>query len=168
MPSHTTPDWTREAVERGAYEPGKKLLAAIRLYQKWAHRGILGRAQQKRAVLLHRFWSAVCASDIPLETEIEGGLILPHPLGIVIHPASRIGPNCVIFQGVTLGATKGKDGLPVIEGGVVIGAGAKILGAVRVGHHARVGANAVVTKDVPPLGIAVGVPARSVVRASPL
>jgi serine O-acetyltransferase len=110
------------------------------------------------AVLRHRFWSAVSGADIPLNCQIGGGLLLPHPNGVVIHPAAHIGPNCLIFQQVTLG-TRGGGGAPVLKGHVDIGAGAKLLGAVSVGEHATIGANAVVLTDVPAHGVAVGVPA---------
>ena len=69
----------------------------------------------------------------------------------------QIGANCLIFQQVTLGDRSG--GVPQIGGHVDIGAGAKIIGAVRIGDHARIGANAVVLQDVPEGKTAVGVPA---------
>jgi serine O-acetyltransferase len=113
---------------------------------------------RKIAVLRHRFWSAVTGADIPLGTRIGGGLLLPHPNGIVIHPDSTIGPNCLIFQQVTLGV--GVDGAPRIGGHVDIGTGAKILGGVTIGEHSKIGANAVVLTDVPKFATAVGIPAR--------
>jgi serine O-acetyltransferase len=76
-------------------------------------------------------------------------LFLPHPFGIVIHGDSRIGIDVVIGHQVTLGGRDLTSGAPCLEDGVYVGAGAKILGAVRVGRGATVGANAVVTKDVP-------------------
>lgn len=82
---------------------------------------------------------------------------MPHPNGIVIHPGSIIGPNCLIFQQVTIG--EHRDGLPTIGGHVDIGAGAKILGSIRIGEHVLIGANAVVVKDVPDHCVAMGVPA---------
>ena len=77
----------------------------------------------------------------------------------MIHPAAQIGVNCLIFQQVTIG-TRGRFGPPVIEGHVDIGAGAKILGLVHIGAHARIGANAVVDADVPSGAMAVGIPAK--------
>ena len=111
------------------------------------------------AVLRHRFWSVVTAADIPLNSQIGGGLLLPHPNGIVIHHGARIGPNCLIFQQVTIGTRAGETMLPVIGGHVDIGAGAKVLGDVRIGDHACIGANAVVLKDVPAGKTAIGIPA---------
>ena len=81
----------------------------------------------------------------------------PHPNGIVIHPQAEIGVNCLILQQVTIAV--GDSGAPQLRGHVDIGAG-KILGAIRIGAHARVGANAVVLSDVPENCTAVGVPAR--------
>ena len=82
-----------------------------------------------------------------------------HPQGVVIHPEAVIGPNCLIFQQVTLGMGP-IPGLPKIGGQVDIGAGAKILGGVRIGNHAKIGANAVVITDVPDHATAVGIPAK--------
>jgi serine O-acetyltransferase len=113
---------------------------------------------RKIAVLRHRWWSIVTGADIPLNCRLGGGLLLPHPNGIVIHPEAEIGPNCLLFQQVTIGV--GGSGIPKIEGHVDIGAGAKVLGAVSVGRHARIGANAVVLRDVPAGATAVGVPAK--------
>lgn len=98
-------------------------------------------------------------TDIPINSQIGGGLLLPHPNGVVIHPGSKIGPNCLIFHQVNLGTRNG-EGPPIIGGHVDIGAGAKILGAVTIGDHACIGANAVVLKNVPAGKTAVGVPAK--------
>jgi serine O-acetyltransferase len=76
----------------------------------------------------------------------------------VIHPASIIGPNCLIFQQVTIGDANG--GIPILGGHIDIGAGAKVLGAIRVGDHARIGANAVVVDDVAAGTTVAGIPAR--------
>lgn len=135
------------------------MLASIRSYQRHAEsRNPLRILVKKWAKLRHLFWSVVTGADIPLNCRIGGGLRLPHPNGVVIHPTARIGPNCLIFQQVTIGTRTGKMA-PVIGGHVDIGAGAKILGDVRVGDHACIGANAVVLHDVPPGKTAVGVPA---------
>jgi serine O-acetyltransferase len=111
-------------------------------------------------VLAHRFWSVVTGADIPLTCQLGGGLLLPHPNGVVIHPEASIGPNCLIFQQVTIGSGGKNAGLPVIGGHVDIGAGAKILGGIRIGDDAKIGANAVVLCDVPAGMTAVGIPAR--------
>ncbi|TNJ37009.1 serine O-acetyltransferase [Prosthecochloris vibrioformis] len=153
------PDWTREKKTKGKYEPGKFLLASIRRYQKLKLLGVVGHVLSKSAVLQHRFWSAVCGADIPINSQIGGGLMIPHPNGIVIHPEAVIGSNCLIMQQVTIGTAGNGTGTPIIEDNVDIGAGAKILGGIRIGSHARIGANAVVLKDVPEGTTAVGIPA---------
>jgi serine O-acetyltransferase len=151
-------DWSRESKPIFAWAPSRSLLASLRAYERHSRsrdpwHGLL----RKAAVLRHRFWSVVTGADIPLGSRIGGGLLLPHPNGVVIHPSAEIGPNCLIFQQVTIGMNGG--GLPRIGGHVDFGAGAKVLGAITVGDHACIGANAVVLIDVPPHGIAVGVPA---------
>ena len=103
-----------------------------------------------------------------MKCAIEGGLLLPHPNGIVIHPRVRIGPNCLLFQQVTLGTGGPVAGAPVLAGHVDIGAGAKVLGGVTIGAHAVIGANAVVLCDVPAGATAVGIPARIVARGDPI
>jgi serine O-acetyltransferase len=158
--SSEVPDWSREELTPGEWAPGKRLLAALRAYQRHTTQPKPWSMLARRwFVLKHRFWSAVSGADIPLNCNIGGGLLMPHPQGIVIHPDARIGVNCLIMQQVTLGATDG-TGAPVVMGHVDIGAGAKVLGNITLGEHALVGANAVVLTDVPPGRIAVGVPAR--------
>lgn len=146
------PDWSRESPQR-PWDPGRKLLRALR-----DHARARNRLMRQLAVLRHRFWSVVTGAEIPLGARISGGLLIPHPNGIVIHPQAEIGPNCLIFQQVTIGG--GKGGVPRIGGHVDIGAGAKLLGPITVGDHARIGANAVVLQDVPAGATAVGIPAR--------
>lgn len=159
-PSAAEPDWRREHKRLLQWDPGRSLLASLRRYQRYRDsRAPWAPVLRRIAVLQHRFWSAVSGADIPLRCNIGGGLLLPHPNGIVIHPEAHIGPNCLIFQQVTLGI-RGRDGAPVVGGHVDIGAGAKVLGAVRLGDHARIGANAVVLHDVPAGADAVGIPAR--------
>jgi serine O-acetyltransferase len=90
-------------------------------------------------------------------------LFLPHTVGTVLG-AERIGDNCTIMQGVTLGTSEPDMGFtvsqrPIIGNHVLIGAGAKVIGRITIGDHAKIGANAVVLRDVPAFSLAVGVPA---------
>ncbi len=147
------PDWSREALS-GGWQPSRALLRSIRAYQ--SHNGL----RRRLAVLRHRFWSVVTGADIPLNAQIAGGLLLPHPNGVVIHPDAEVGPNCLLFQQVTLGTIAEKPGAPRLGGHVDVGAGAKILGPVTIGDHAVIGANAVVLSDIPAGAVAVGSPAR--------
>jgi serine O-acetyltransferase len=161
--SATDPDWSRERVALFAWHPSRRLLAAIRRYQRWRKRlGPIGWLIARCATCQHRFWSAVTGADIPINANLGGGLLIPHPNGIVIHPDATIGPNCLIFQQVTLGTggPTSPPGAPKIGGHVDIGAGAKILGGITIGPHARIGANAVVLQDIPAGATAVGIPAR--------
>jgi len=158
--SADTPDWTREAKAWWAWNPSKSLLASIRSYQRnRASRNPLRIVACKMAVIRHRIWSVVTGADIPINSQIGGGLRMPHPNGIVIHPGARLGVNCMVFQQVTIGM-RSDDGVPWIGGHVDIGAGAKVLGPVRVGDHASIGANAVVLDNIPEGATAVGIPAR--------
>ena len=98
--------------------------------------------------------------------KIGRGVLIDHGMGVVIGETAEVGDNCTIYQGVTLGGT-GKDTgkrHPTIGKNCMIGAGAKILGPIKVGDNCKVAANAVVLSDLPPDSTAVGVPARVVRR----
>ena len=114
-----------------------------------------------------RFWSMLARLLTGIEihpgAKIGRRVFLDHGLGIVIGETTEIGDDCTIYQGVTLGGTslyKGVKRHPTLGKGVVISAGAKVLGGFTVGDGARVGSNAVVLKEIPPGATAVGVPAR--------
>jgi serine O-acetyltransferase len=157
--SATEPDWSREAKRFWQWDPPRSLLASIRAYQRHqAGRHPIAALLRRVAVVRHRFWSVVTGADVPINCRIGGGLLIPHPNGIVIHPRAQIGPNCIIFQQVTIGMRQ--LGVPVVGGHVDLGAGAKVLGAIHVGDHAAVGANSVLLTDLPPGAAAVGIPAR--------
>ena len=102
--------------------------------------------------------------DIGRGATIGGGLYMPHPQGIVIGEYVTIGKNCIVHQGVTFGARGEEHELanPSVGDEVEIATGAKLIGGFKIGHYARIGANAVVLKDVPDFGIAVGLPAKVV------
>lgn len=158
--SAEVPDWSREK-PRQIWDPSRRLLGAIRGYQRHSNRGPLAAMCRKYWSLQHRFWSVVTQAEIDLKCEIGGGLLIPHPNGIVIHPNVKIGPNCLIFQQVTVGG-RNMEGVPIICGHVDIGAGAKILGDITLNSHSVVGANAVVISDVALGTIVVGIPARPI------
>lgn len=99
--------------------------------------------------------------DLPCEARVGRRLVIEHFGGIVVSGDAVIGDDVVLRHGVTLGLRRtGTAGAPVVGNGVDIGAGAKILGPVRIGDGAVIGANAVVLCDVPPGALAVGIPAR--------
>ncbi|MBW8864078.1 MAG: hypothetical protein JF609_03970 [Verrucomicrobia bacterium] len=109
---------------------------------------------RNRFPVIARFYQFFFGCDIGCQ--LPKTTFLPHIQGIVIHHNTRIGANVVIGHQVTLGGRDLTAGAPVIEDGVYIGAGAKILGQVVVGRGATIGANAVITRDVPAAGVAVG------------
>jgi serine O-acetyltransferase len=96
--------------------------------------------------------------EILVGADIAGGLYIAHPVGCVIVP-TRMGRNCSVIAAVTIGM-RNEWAFPTIGDSVFIGAGARVLGAIHVGDHAVIGANAVVIHDVPAGATAVGVPAR--------
>jgi serine O-acetyltransferase len=116
-----------------------------------------------RRVIRHGF-SAV----IPPEIEVGENVTFAYDgLGIVIHPNCKIGDNVFIGTNVTLGGLIGgrdRPGVPIIGNNVIIGTGAKILGPIKIGNNAKIGANSVVLEDVPENAIAVGVPARIILK----
>jgi serine O-acetyltransferase len=89
-------------------------------------------------------------------------VFIDHGMGVVIGETAVIGDDCTLYHGVTLGGTSWNKGKrhPTLETGVVIGAGAKVLGPITIGKNAKIGSNAVVVKDVPENATAVGIPAR--------
>lgn len=140
------------------WNPGKSLLKALRAYQRAGN--VFTR---KLAALRFRLWRHMSHCDLCPTTKIGIGFRMPHPQNIVIHPRVTFGVNCVVFQNVTIG-TRGGQEVPTIGSDVEVGPGACILGGVIIGDGARIGANAVVLKDVPAGAMAVGVPARIIYK----
>jgi serine O-acetyltransferase len=135
------------------------------------------------ALLSHRVAHALAAAGVPLApralayasrtlTGIEihpaasvgDGLFIDHGMGVVIGETAEVGEDVTIYQGVTLGGTGFATGKrhPTVEDNVTIGSGAKLLGPIRIGHGAKIGANAVVIHDVPPNSTVVGNPGHPV------
>ena len=150
------------------YDPAARnvfelLLAYPGLHAIWMHR-VAHFLWRLRIPVLPRWLSHVARFLTGIEihpgARIGRGVFIDHGMGVVIGETAEVGDECVIYQGVTLGGTsfdKGKRH-PTLEDHVVVGAGAKILGNIRIGHHSRIGANAVVLKSVPPHSVVVGVP----------
>lgn len=133
------------------------------------------------ALLIHRFahrlwriklrWLARFVSHVSrflTGIEIHPGakvgrrVFIDHGMGVVIGETAELGDDCTLYHGVTLGGTSWNKGKrhPTLKAGVVIGAGAKVLGPVVIGEGAKIGSNAVVVKDVPAGATALGIPAR--------
>jgi len=134
------------------------------------------------AIWAHRLWHALWRRDLRFPAragsqltrwltgiEIHPGaqigrrFFIDHGMGVVIGETAEIGDDVMLYHGVTLGGRTRDSGKrhPTLEDGVAVGAGAKILGPVRVGAHSVVGANAVVTRDSPPDSVLVGMPAKA-------
>lgn len=104
----------------------------------------------------HRYIFYNFGSDISYRSKIDRTVEFIHPNGIIIGSQVEIHANCQIYQQTTFGSTRGKTGMPIIHEGCIIYAGAKIVGNIYVGENSIVGANAVITKDIPPNSIVVG------------
>jgi len=142
------------------------------LHAVWGHR-LSHWLWSRRLRLLARWVSQLMRGLTGIEihpgASIGPGFFIDHGMGVVIGETAEIGAEVTLYHGVTLGGTslaKGKRH-PTIGDRVVIGAGAKVLGAIHVGEDSRIGANAVVVKDVPPNSVVVGVPGQVVVRSKP-
>jgi serine O-acetyltransferase len=142
------------------------------IHAVWAHR--LAHFLWKHGLKLlarglsqfNRFLTGI---EIHPGAQLAAGFFIDHGMGVVIGETAEVGRDVTLYHGVTLGGTslnKGKRH-PTIGDRVVVGAGAKILGAITIGDDSRIGANAVVVKSVPPNSVVVGVPGQNVKRSEP-
>jgi len=152
----------RDPAARGAIEI---VLSYPGLHAIWMHR-LAHHLEENRLPLLPRlismFARAVTGVEIHQGAKIGHGLFIDHGMGVVIGETAEIGENVTMYQGVTLGGTGKEKGKrhPTIGDNVVIAAGASVLGPITVGKNSKVGAGAVVLKDVPLNCTVVGVPGR--------
>ena len=175
-------DIVREDLGRYGRTPGERLRAvlltpgawAVLIYRfrRWEQRtrlpGPLG-WPTKVLSLLAQWWAEVATNiQLPLSAEIGPGLLIPHTGYVVLSTRAKIGRNCTLTQGVTIGHARGgsanRQGVPVLGDRVYVGPGAAVIGPITVGDDALVGVGAVVLRSVPPRGVAVGNPARVISR----
>lgn len=133
------------AIHRAAHRLWKRRVPAAPFLLSWVGRAVTG-------------------IEIHPGARIGRGFFIDHGAGVVIGETAEVGDDVTVYQGVTLGGTGFQTGKrhPTIENNVTIGSGAKLLGPVRVGHGAKIGANTVVVEDVPPLSTVVGNPGHPV------
>lgn len=159
--------WSREISQDWHANAGAAKSQLVLVAFRQAHRWKAGEP---------RFWHAAAIAlytvivnwilgvELPPETDVGAGLRLVHPQAIVINRGTRIGARCMIRASTTFGNIVRDDGTdsgcPWVGDDVEFGVGAIIIGPVRIGSGARIGAGAVVVKDVPPGAVAVGNPAR--------
>ena len=123
-----------------------------------------GQRMRWLARLFSHFTRFITGIEIHPGATIGKRVFIDHGMGVVIGETAVINEGCTLYHGVTLGGTSWNKGKrhPTLERGVVIGAGAKVLGPITVGEGAKIGSNAVVVREVPPGATAVGIPARIV------
>jgi len=159
----------RDPAARGTLEV---LLCYPGLHANWGHR-LTHWLWHQDLKTIARFLSQVVRSLTGVEihpgAKIGSGFFIDHGMGVVIGETSEIGQDVTLYHGVTLGGTSLEKGKrhPTIGDRVVIGAGAKVMGAIHVGDDSRIGANAVVVKSVPVNSVVVGVPGQNITRSKP-
>lgn len=140
------------------------------LHAVWLHRlahALWGRGWKWLARVVSNFGRWLTGIEIHPGAKIGRRFFIDHGMGIVIGETAEIGNDVTLYQGVTLGGTSWNKGKrhPTLEDGVVVGAGAKVLGPFTVGAGAKIGSNAVVTKAVPAGATAVGIPGRIILKS---
>lgn len=151
----------RSALEVLLCYPGVHVLVFYRVAHRFWNAGWTTPAR----LLMHaaRFYTGI---EIHPAARLGPGLFIDHGMGVVIGETAEVGENVTLLQGVTLGGTslKREKRHPTLGNNVVVGAGAKIIGAFRIGDGSRIGAGSVVVREVPPNSVVVGVPGRVTYR----
>jgi serine O-acetyltransferase len=169
----TDPDWQADLQRL----PPRPMLKEQSAWALWVYR--FGRRNDRRPAgfrkrlgdrlywLLYRLTETLIGISIPKSVEIGPGLRIYHFGNIFVHADARLGAGCTLRQGVTIGNRHEGGPVPVLEDEVDLGAYAQVLGGIRVGRGAKIGAMSVVLQDVPPGATAVGIPARIINVAQP-
>lgn len=144
---------------RGLVSQGFQAILVYRFF-RWFH--LRGIPTQPLRLIVERFIEITTGISIPAAAEIGKGFRIHHFGCIIFHSNVKIGENCTVYQGVTLGDKGGWGNPPTIGNHVLIGAGAKVLGGISVGDNVVIGANAVVLTSIPSNSIVAGVPAKVV------
>ncbi|OOW04779.1 serine O-acetyltransferase [Pseudomonas sp. MF6396] len=157
----------RDPAARNAFEV---LTCYPGMHSIWLHRAahaLWVRDWKWLARLVSNFGRWMTGIEIHPGAKVGRRFFIDHGMGIVIGETAEIGDDVTLYQGVTLGGTSWNKGKrhPTLEDGVVVGAGAKVLGPFTVGAGAKIGSNAVVTKAVPAGATAVGIPGRIIVKS---
>lgn len=165
-------DWERDLVRYGMKRP---FLKEQSIWAVWLYRcgrridlqpaGVLKKFQTTLYWLAFRVVETTTGVSLPKSADIGPGLRIWHFGSIFIHPETKIGANCTLRQGVTIGNRHVDGPVPVLGDDVEIGAYAQILGGVKVGNNCRIGAMSVVLTDMPDGSTAVGAPARLVLES---
>jgi serine O-acetyltransferase len=179
-PVHQTLGWrtmlredvaTAIARDPAARSRAEVVLAYPGLHALWVHRvshALWLKRHYLIARLISQFSRAITGVEIHPGARIGRRFFIDHGMGVVIGETAEIGNDVMLYQGVTLGG-RSLDKVkrhPTLEDGVVVGSGARVLGAITIGAGAQVGANAVVVRDVPAQAVVVGVPGRVRERGS--
>ena len=132
-------------IVRGLLSQGFQAIIVYRFFHWFRMKNI---PSQPVRFVVERFIEITTGISIPAECEIGKGLRIHHFGGIIMHPSVKIGDNCTIYHGVTIGDSGGYGRAASIGNNVMIGAGAKIIGEITIGDNCKIGANAVVSRDM--------------------
>jgi serine O-acetyltransferase len=162
----------RAARERDPARPTtlEVIVAYPGVHAIWGHRishWLWNRGARLAARTFAELTRILTGVDIHPGAVIGSGLFIDHATGVVIGETAEIGDDVTLYHGVTLGGSGADTGKrhPTVGDRVIIGAGAKVLGAIKIGDDSRIGANAVVVKPVPSSSVVVGVPGQVISRA---
>jgi len=169
-------NWRRDLHAARDRDPAARSVIEVALlypgvHAIWAHRvahWLWARDQRFLGRAVSQIARGVTGIEIHPGATIGPGLFIDHGMGVVIGETAEVGADVTIYHGVTLGGTtldRGKKRHPTIGDRVIIGAGAKVLGAIVIGDDSRIGANSVVVRPVPPKSVVVGVPGQIVSRS---